>query len=427
MIEFSHSKSLRKGNRTIYMKLFLKLAWRNVWRNKRRGIITFLAIAFAVFLTVLMRGIQLGTYDYYIKAISGSYAGLIQIQKEGYLENPSLRKSFIYSDKLKEILTSNSDIIAYAPRLYAEVLISSGGKSYGGVIYGVDPSSELKFSEFHRRIKEGRFLNPDSMGEIVIGDKLFKNLQISIGDKIILLGQGFDGALWDMKFKVVGRIKLGYTELDNTVIFMNLKDAQEFLSCENRVTNILILLSSIDKIPSVKASLSQELKDYGLAVLSWEETMPEFKQSIDFDNATGILFLFFLIVIVAFGIFNTVSMSVLERSNEFGICLAIGFKNKDLVLIVLFEVIFIALIGILFGNFLGFLFNYYLVKNPINLGGKYIAVYEEFGFEPKFTSSLKPRIFINTTLSMLFISIVFSLFPLYKLYKLEPLKGIRFT
>jgi ABC-type lipoprotein release transport system permease subunit len=424
MKKFSHSENLKKEDEIMF---FLKFAWRNIWRNKRRTIITITAITFATMITVIMRGIQLGSYEYFIRTIAGDYSGYIQIQREGYKDDPSLRKTFIYSDEIKKTIESISDIIAYAPRLYADVMISSGENSYGGIIYGIDPEIELNFSNFHKKVKQGRFLNTDSSYEVILGYKLFENLKIKLGDEIVILAQGFDGALWDMKFKVVGVVKLGYTELDNSAIFMNLKDAQELLSAENRVSVIAILLPELGKIEKVRQKLLSELTQKELVALSWEDVMVELKQSIDFDNASGVLFLAFLIIIVAFGILNTISMSVVERFNEFGISLAIGFKNQKLVLIVFLEIIFIALIGILLGCLLGGIFNYYLIKNPIVLTGEFASAYEEFGFEPKFISSLQPRIFINTGLSILIVSIISSIIPLYKVYKLEPLKGIRFT
>ena len=421
---FSRSKNLKEEDEIMF---FLKIAWRNIWRNKRRTTITVAAIAFATMITVIMRGLQLGSYDYFIRTIAGDYSGYIQIQREGYKDDPSLRKTFIYSEDIKMTIKSIREVTVYAPRLYADVLISSGENSYGGIIYGIDPEIELNFSNFHKKVKQGKFLNKDSNYEVLLGDKLFENLKIKLGDEIVILAQGFDGALWDMKFKVAGVVKLGYTELDNAVIFMNLKDAQEFLSAENRVSVIAILVSELDKIEEVKKKLSNELNQKNLVALSWEDVMVELKQSIELDNVSGILSLAFLIIIVAFGILNTMSMSVVERFNEFGISLAIGFKNQKLVIIVFLEIIFIAFIGIFLGSLLGGIFNYYLIKNPIVFTGEFASVYEEFGFEPKLISSLKPKIFINTSLTILIVSIVSSIIPLYRVYKLEPLKGIRFT
>ncbi|CUT01763.1 ABC transporter permease [Candidatus Chrysopegis kryptomonas] len=409
------------------MKFFLKFAWRNIWRNKRRTLITILAVMFATSLTVVMRGLQLGSYAYFIRTIAGDYSGYIQIQRAGYKDDPSLRKTFHFTEDIKNLLDSNRDVVAYSPRLFANVLVSSGENSYGGLIYGVDPNFEVKYSNFHNKIVKGKFLNSSSSGEVVLGYKLFQNLRLNIGDEVVILGQGIDGGLCDGKFKVVGVVKLGYTELDNMVIFMGLKDLQDFLYAENRVSVISVLLSDFDRIEKVKKNFSDILNPKGLVVLGWDEVMVELKQTIDFDNASGILFLAFLIILVAFGILNTVSMSVFERFNEFGISLAIGFKNQKLALVVLFEVVIIAIIGIIIGCFLGGLVNYYIIKNPIVLTGEYASVYEDFGFEPKLVSSLNPRIFVNTALSILFISLISALVPVYRVYKLEPLKGIRYT
>ncbi len=409
------------------MNFFLKFAWRNIWRNKRRTLITIFAVVFATSLTVIMRGIQLGSYAYFIRTIAGDYSGYIQIQRAGYKDDASLRKTFYFTEDIKKLLDSDPDIIAYAPRLFANVLVSSGENSYGGFVYGVEPSLEKKYSNFHNKIVKGSFLNSNSSGEIVLGYKLFQNLKLNIGDELIILGQGIDGGLYDGRFKVIGVVKLGYTELDNTIIFMNLKDLQDFLYAENRVSVISVLLSDFGKIEKVRKKFSDILSQKNLVVLGWGEVMVELKQTIDFDNVSGILFLAFLIILVAFGILNTVSMSVFERFNEFGILLAIGFKNKKLALIVFFEIIIITIIGIIIGCIIGGAVNYYIIKNPIVLTGEYASIYEDFGFEPKLVSSLNPRIFLNTGLSILFVSLVSGLVSIYRVYKLEPLKGIRFT
>ena len=316
MKKFSHSENLKKEDEIMF---FLKFAWRNIWRNKRRTIITITAITFATMITIIMRGIQLGSYEYFIRTIAGDYSGYIQIQREGYKDDPSLRKTFIYSDEIKKTIESISDIIAYAPRLYADVMISSGENSYGGIIYGIDPEIELNFSNFHKKVKQGRFLNKDSSYEVILGYKLFENLKIKLGDEIVILAQGFDGALWDMKFKVVGVVKLGYTELDNSVIFMNLKDAQELLSAENRVSVIAILLPELGKIEKVRQKLLSELTQKELVALSWEDVMVELKQSIDLDNASGVLFLAFLIIIIALRTPNSLTLSKTDISIIFTI------------------------------------------------------------------------------------------------------------
>ena len=155
--------------------------------------------------------------------------------------------------------------------------------------------------------------------------------------------------------------------------------------------------------------------------------MPDFKQSIELDNISGILMLTILIIIVAFGILNTVLMSVMERFNEFGITLSIGMPQVKLVYLVFIETFFITLLGLALGNLIGWGINYYLIQNPIQFGTEIGKIYEEYGFLPIIVSTLDPWIFINTTLSILGISILACFYPAYKVFKLEPLKGIRYT
>ena len=134
-----------------------------------------------------------------------------------------------------------------------------------------------------------------------------------------------------------------------------------------------------------------------------------------------------LIIIVAFGILDTLLMSITERFNEFGVNLAIGMKNGKLALLIILETVMITFIGIAVGNILGAMVNYYFIKHPITFGGELSYLYEEFGWIPKIVSLIEPGIFIKTSVTILLISLVSAIYPIYKVYKLEPLKGIRYT
>ena len=87
----------------------------------------------------------------------------------------------------------------------------------------------------------------------------------------------------------------------------------------------------------------------------------------------------------------------------------------------------ITVIGVLAGNLLAWGVNYYLVQNPIQFTGDYAAMMQEYGFLPVLKSSLHLRSFINTTLSIVIISLLSTIYPLYRTYHLQPLKGIRYT
>lgn len=410
------------------MILILKLAWRNIWRNKRRSVLTLLAITFATLSAIAMRGVQIGTYDVNIKNAVEMFTGYIQIQRSGYQENPSLRLSFKNNETITRAIESVESITSYSERVYGNGLISYDQNSYGIMIFGIDPETEAKTTKLLTKLNEGKFFSSDTSNEVVLGAKLLKNLKAKIGDDVVVLAQGFDGSLGNLRFKIIGTTKTGSSEFDGMAAFIGLTTAQDLLALYgNRISAIAIQLENLRDIEDTKEKLQAAITEEEISVLGWEEIMPDFKQSIELDNISGLMMMMVLIVIVAFGVLNTVLMSVTERFNEFGVTLSIGMPQMKLVYLILIETIFIAVIGILLGNIFAWGVNYYIVLNPIEFSGDLSYIYEEYGFLPRIESTLDPGIFIANSLNILIISIVASFYPLYKVFKLEPLKGIRYT
>ncbi|MCK7521514.1 MAG: FtsX-like permease family protein [Ignavibacteriales bacterium] len=80
--------------------------------------------------------------------------------------------------------------------------------------------------------------------------------------------------------------------------------------------------------------------------MTWKELSPELVQSIQIDNAQGIIMLGILYVVIAFGIFGTIMMMTAERVKEFGILISVGMKKWKLYLVTTLETIFISFIGV---------------------------------------------------------------------------------
>lgn len=409
------------------MKLLIRLAWRNVWRNKRRSLLTIFAVTFAAMISIVMRGMQIGTYELNINNVVKMFSGYLQIQRINYQSNPSIQLRFPYDDNLKSKLKSESSIIGYSPRVYGDGLVSFKDNSLGATIFGIDPATEYKVTDLQKKLNAGKFFESDSTDEVVVGYKLLKNLNASIGDKVVLLAQGYDGSLGNILVRISGTVKTGSPEFDGMAIFIGLSTAQYLLGLEGNVHAVAISLQSLDQVNHLQKKLSKIIDTKYLAILPWDEVNVELKQHLQMDNISGIFFLAILIIIVAFGILNTVLMSVTERFREFGVSLSIGMPQLKLVYVVFIESIFITVIGVVFGNLIGAGINYYLVLNPIEIGGEFGDLYSEFGFLPVIISTLRLHIFVNSTLSIVGVAILSCLYPAYKVFKLEPLKGLRHT
>lgn len=409
------------------MKLLATLAWRNLWRNRRRTLITVLAVVFATWLSIVMRGFQLGTYEQNISWALNLFSGYLQLQHPDFMDKQSLHNSFRFTDAMRSKLENDTRVSAFAPRIYADGLISRGEKSLGSAIFGMDPKLEAKVIRFKAKINSGRMIRSRDGGEIVVGNKLLQNLNAAVGDTVVILSQGYDGALGNMKYRIVGTVKTGMQDFDRAGVFMGIDDLSQLVSMPGKISVVAIALHDLREVAPVTEDLNASLDTSQVRALTWEEVMPELKQGIQLDNYSGMLMLAILIIVVAFGILNTVLMSVTERFREFGILLAVGMPQKQLVALVFIETMYITVMGILLGNLLALGVNWYFAANPIMFTGDMAAMYEEYGFLPEMHSIVLPSSFFNTSLSVIILSLLAALYPLYRVLKLEPLKGIRYT
>ncbi len=99
--------------------------------------------------------------------------------------------------------------------------------------------------------------------------------------------------------------------------------------------------------------LKKRLAPLGYEIYSWEELLPAVKELIEFDNIFMYIILLIVIVVVALGILNTMLMSIIERTREFGIMMAMGTRPGQVVVLVMLESLFIGTIGILLGVVIG--------------------------------------------------------------------------
>ncbi len=413
--------------------LLIQLAWRSLWRNWRRSMIAMAAVIFAIALSIVQRGIQYGTYAETIKTAVRVSTGYLQIQKIGYNKNPTPQKNFGLTPKIMDAIKTTTQIDGSSPRIQTDALLSYRNQSLGVMLMGIAPKTESLVTDFQKKVNSGRFLSMDSghknetAPEIVVGYKLLENLDAKAGDSVVVLAQDFDGVLGNMFVRIVGTFKTGSDEFDRTGAFMDISEMQYFLNMEGRINAVAISVKNEDDVDRTSDRLNVLLKPMGLVALPWQKLLPQLNQTIQLDNSGGALYIIILLFVVGFGILNTVLMSITERFREYGVMLSLGMSQRKLVIAVALEIFFMLIIGFVIGNGIGVAVNSYFVQHPIILGGDVAQLYREYGFAPMLVSSLSFKIFLDSTLTILGISIVAAVYPLLRVLKLEPLKGIRYT
>jgi ABC-type lipoprotein release transport system permease subunit len=394
------------------MKQFITLAWRNLWRNRRRTLITLGSVLMAVVLAIAIRSLQKGVYSNMTGNAVRFSTGYIQVHAKGFWDDQTINNSFTADASVEKALQQDQNISLYVPRLESFALASSGPHTKGVGVMGIDAVQEDKMNGLAGKVVQGKYFNNNPGQGILIGDGLAKYLQLHLGDTLVLLGQGYHGSTAAGQYPIQGIFHYPLDEMNNTMVFLSLPDAQLLFGAEQRLTSISIMLKQPGDIALTKNFLEKNL-DSTYEVMEWPAMNKTLVQEIQGDNAGGIIMLAILYVVVAFGVFGTILMMTMERKKEFAAMIAVGMRRFKLTFIVVFETILIGLMGIISGSILILPVLIYFHQHPFLLTGAAAETYQQFGIEPVMPASLDPAIFFNQGITVLCIAVVSAFYPLW--------------
>lgn len=405
--------------------MLIKIAWRNIWRNKRRSLITMASVAFALFFALIMRSMQLGTYDQAYASVINATTGYLQIQAPGYWEKQSLEKSILQSDSLQAKLLQNAQVRALLPRLESFGLLASAeSETRPGFLRGIDQELEFEYFKLHEKIVAGSFPTPEQSA-VVLAEKLAENLALKVGDSLVIIGQGYQGMSANGKFLISGIADLKNPEANKSTVYLKLTDLQELTGAYQRLSALVVVPENKNDLSALKQSLQSQLDAQDYAVLIWRDMMPELIQAMEADSAGGLAMLFILYLVIGFGVFGTILMLTSERMREFGILISLGMSRFQLALTTFMETSFLGLLGVLSGSLLALPINWYYHVNPIQLGDGMDQMMEDYGMEPIIPFSLDPSIWLNNGGAILLICLILSFYAVASIYRLQPVKAMR--
>ena len=406
------------------MKMLFKMAWRNIWRNKRRSIITISSIFFAVFFAVFARSFQIGVYNKMIDNMVGMYTGYLQIHQNGFWEEQSIDNSFIPDQSLIELLQENNDITDYNERLESFALTASDNLTKGAIIMGVNIQKEDGLMDLSPKLISGDFPS-DTSNSILISEGLASYYNMSVGDSLILLGQGYHGASANGIFPVSGILKFSMPMLNAQLVLMPILAAQELYDAPKRLTSLVLQIDKPSHLNRLQKRLSEKLDLENYELLDWKALLPELVQTIQADSAGGVIILGILYMIISFGILGTLLMMTAERMHEFGILISIGMHKSKLIFTLILESLLMGFIACVIGIAVVSPVRYYFNINPIRLEGQAAESIETFGFEPVIQASTQTDIALTHAGIVLLIVLICTSYPIWVILRLKPVKAMR--
>ena len=402
--------------------MLVKLAWRNIWRNKKRSLITISAIFIAVFLCIILRALQLGMYDNMINNVVGSYSGYIQIHSKGFWDEQIVDNSFSLNKDFLNEIESIDGVSNTLQRIQSGSLASLSDLSKFVFVTGIEPSKESSLTNWEKRLIDGQLLTGKSKS-LNIGKGVAKYFDLKIGDTLVLLGQGYQGMQAVGAYPVSGILDLKNPTLNKITVFMTLSNAQDFLSAKNMITHLILNKQENKDEDAIALNVKNLLNNEAYEVMTWREMIPELEQTIKADSAGGLVMVFILYMIVAFGIFGTVLMMTQERKYEFGVLISIGMKKIRLIKTMIYETILLASVGVFLGIALSRPIIIFL--SPIKFPEEQAQMMENMGFEAVIPFMNTYDIPLTHGFIIFFISLIVCLYPLSVILKLDPIKAMK--
>ncbi|UCG29206.1 MAG: ABC transporter permease [candidate division WOR-3 bacterium] len=403
----------------------VNIAWRNIFRHTRRTIITAAAISVGLSSMIFMNTMMNGADKMASRNIIDFETSHIEIFAEGYyreegvfpldtiIENPAS-----ITDKIRKI----PGIKGITPRVKFQARISDGIDELPVLGMGVDIENDNGIFRIGESVVAGAFLQGE--GDVLVGENLASDLGLDVGSYITIITKDRNGTYNAYDLTVSGIINTGHPLFDRNMAIIAITQAQDLLALGQGVTEICIRTNAENKLEPLKERISQEVgSDY--EVLTWKEMNAAIFEISGFKRAGQFMIALVVVIIAAVGIVNTMLMAVMERIPEIGTLKAMGFSNKGIVKMFIYEGGMIGVFGSLLGCLFGLLISLYLV----HVGLDFSSVFENMDIVYPMKFIIKGEIdYLNLLYVFLFgvfVSVLVTLWPVRRATRLEAVDALR--
>ena len=401
--------------------MVLAIAWRNVARNWRRSAIT--AAAFAVGLTALLFlwGFNDGGHNGMTRNLQDAFVGSLQVHRDGYFRRPRLENHIEDAAPILAALRG-AGVERWSQRLSSFVLAAGEETSSGVLLVGMEPEREPAVTGIARRVNQGRFLAADDGLVGLLGAGVARRLEVGLGDTFVVVGQDRYGGLAADRLTLIGILGDAGEDAERGIAVAPLHTVQTILGMEDRVTEVVARIEP-GELDAVAVRLRAELGEDALEVLRWSDMFPWFEEGIALDNAFNYFFLGIVLVIVVAGVVNTVLVSMIQRTREFGILMALGTRRVEIGAMVVAESLIVGLMGTAAGTLIGLGGVSYFGWVGIDLSDM-AEGFDRFYLDPVIRTEIDTDHLLITILSLFGASVLSSLYPAFRAMRLEPVEAI---
>lgn len=332
-----------------------------------------------------------------------------------------------------EKAVQNSEVVAAAPYVAAQGLLSSGNSVRGVYIRGIIPEAEEKVADLAQHMKSGSLgaLKPGEFS-VVLGIELARALGATVGDKVVLIapqGQVTPAGILPRlrQFTVVGIFAVDHFEYDSGLALLHIEDAQKLYRMGETVSGVRLKLHDLFRSGAVSLELSRTLGPNAY-MTDWTRLNANFFRAVDIEKRMMFLIVFLIIAVAAFNIVSSLFMAVKDKQADIAILRTLGASPASIMKIFLIQGTLIGLLGTLAGVIGGVLLaaNVDVVVPFIEslVGFKFLAkdVYQISDLP----SEVRGADVLVTAVFSFVVTMVATIYPSWRASKINPAEALRY-
>lgn len=409
------------------------LALRQLLSRKKQTSLTLLGIILGTAAYIAISGMMLGFQNFIIDQLVNNDSHIRVKAREELLTERSLNTAFFGPDTLVHWLKSPSGrkdnafilgptewlnriesderVSGVSPQLVAQGIATYGKISLGISLVGSDPEKQKTVSNIENSMIRGKFSDIGNGGNrVAVGDEFLKKIGATQGETLLLtVGKGLP-----QPFRIISVFHMGVKALDETRVFVSLRDLQQLNQTPSRISDIAIRLKNVGLARDVAAIynlIGQE------KVQSWDQSNEGIMSVFTTQDIVRNSMTVSILIVAGFGIYNILSLAVNHKKREIAILRSMGFEPSDITKLFLIQGIVLGLIGGLIGIVFGFFVSVGMANIEVSpdrgLGGSHMMVSFEF------------MIYVKAFALALASSCFASYLPARSAGKLEPIDIIR--
>lgn len=402
--------------------MIFSLAWRNIWRNRSRSVVIIISVIIGLLAGIGVLSLYKGMMKSRVRKVIDSEMSHLQIHHPEFKKDYS--PGYIIPDvNILNKLTSIPGVKLVAPRSIVQGMLVTPTGSTGVQINGIVPALEYKVSGLQKKIIAGEGFHAGKTNEIMIGRKLSDKMKLKKGSKLVLTFTDTTGNIVSAAFRVTGIYQSGNTALDEFNVYVTLPTLNQLLLIGNAYHEIAIILDRDDILPQMLNSIKAALPN--LQVESWQDLSPETQLMVETVDTYSYIIMLIILVALAFGILNTMLMSVLERTREIGMMMALGTSRKRIFILVWLETILLTLSGIPIGLLIAYFITSYYQQHGLDLSGMGREMMASFGFDTMIYPEFPWEKLLVIMFMVIGTAVLSCIIPAIKALRMQPVEALR--